>query len=69
MAYAHDIGNGQRLLVENDGDHAQVALSSGDSANSKISVSKTAKFPDKSPPGDDLCRKLSNRDGFLSISL
>jgi hypothetical protein len=31
MTYTHDIGNGQRLLVENDGDHTQVALSSGDS--------------------------------------
>ena len=31
MAYTHDLGNGQRLLVENDGDDTQVALSSGDS--------------------------------------
>ena len=31
MAYACDIGNGQRLLVQNDGDNTQVALSSGDS--------------------------------------
>ena len=31
MTYAHDIGNGQRLLVQNDGDDTQVALSSGDS--------------------------------------
>ena len=31
MTYMHDIGNGQRLLVENDGDNTQVALSSGDS--------------------------------------
>src|ERR1700738_1189861 len=31
MTYVCDIGNGQRLLVENDGDDTQVALSSGDS--------------------------------------
>jgi hypothetical protein len=31
MVYACDIGNGQRLLVQNDGDNTQVALSSGDS--------------------------------------
>jgi hypothetical protein len=31
MTYAYDLGNGQRLLVENDGNNSQVALSSGDS--------------------------------------
>ena len=31
MAYACDIGNRQRLLVQNDGDSTQVALSSGGS--------------------------------------
>ena len=31
MAYSCDIGNGQRLLVQNEGDNTQVALSSGDS--------------------------------------
>ena len=31
MTYAYDLGNGQRLLVQNDGDNTQVALSSGDS--------------------------------------
>jgi len=31
MTYAHDHGNGQRLLVENEGDDTQVALSSGGS--------------------------------------
>lgn len=31
MTYSHDLGNGQRLLVQNDGDDTQVALSSGDS--------------------------------------
>jgi hypothetical protein len=31
MTYACDIGNGQQLLVQNDGDDTQVAMSSGDS--------------------------------------
>src|SRR5271165_4043753 len=31
MTYAYDLGNGQRLLVQNDGDNTQVVLSSGDS--------------------------------------
>jgi hypothetical protein len=31
MTYSCDIGNGQQLLVQNDGDDTQVALSSGDS--------------------------------------
>jgi hypothetical protein len=31
MTYAYDDGNGQRLLVENDGDDTRAALSSGDS--------------------------------------
>ena len=31
MTYSYDLGNGQRLLVQNDGDNTQVALSSGDS--------------------------------------
>jgi len=31
MTYASDIGNGQQLLVQNDGDDTQVAMSSGDS--------------------------------------
>src|ERR1700720_4234708 len=31
MTYARDLGNGQRLLVQNEGDDTQVASSSGDS--------------------------------------
>jgi hypothetical protein len=31
MTYACKIGNGQRRLVQNDGDDTRVALSSGDS--------------------------------------
>ena len=31
MTYAYDVGNGQRLLVQNDGDDTRVALNSGDS--------------------------------------
>jgi hypothetical protein len=31
MTYACNIGNGQQLLIQNDGDNTQVALSSGDS--------------------------------------
>jgi hypothetical protein len=30
LTYAHDLGNGEWLLVQNDGDNTQVALSSGD---------------------------------------
>jgi hypothetical protein len=33
MTYAYDLGNGQRLLVQNDGDNTQVVLSSGDSGH------------------------------------
>jgi hypothetical protein len=29
MTYAYDLGNGHRLLVENDGDDTQATLSSG----------------------------------------
>ena len=31
MTYAHDVGNGQQLLIENDGDNTQFVLSGGDS--------------------------------------
>jgi hypothetical protein len=42
MTHAHDLGNGQRLLVQNDGVDTEVALSSGDAAGSSDDVDRSA---------------------------
>ena len=61
MTYAHDIGNGQRLLVENDGDNTQVALSSGDSGQQQnqstgFSTGEWSKPPELfAPPKTSFC--------------
>jgi hypothetical protein len=74
MTYTHDIGNGQRLLVENDGDHAQVALSSGDSGqqqnqSTSFNTGKWSKPPELFRTGDDIVLRLESKSGDQFISV
>ena len=66
MAYAHDIGNGQRLLVENDGDDTQVALSSGDSGQQQnqstgFNTGKWSKPPELFRSSEKLVLRLKSK--------
>src|ERR1700722_17603559 len=74
MTYAYDLGNGQRLLVENDGDNAQVALSSGDSGQQQnqsagFNTGKWSKSPELFRTTDDLVLRLESKSGFQFISV
>ncbi len=51
MTYAYDLENGQRLMVENEGDNTIVALSSGDegqqqSQSTGFTTGKWSKTPE-----------------------
>jgi hypothetical protein len=74
MTYAYDLGNGQRLLVENDGDNAQVALSSGDSGQQQnqsagFNTGKWSKPPELFRTGDDLVLRLESKGGVQFVSV
>jgi hypothetical protein len=74
MTYTHDIGNGQRLLVENDGDNTQVALSSGDSGQQQnqsagFNTGKWSKPPELFRTGDDIVLRVESKSGFQFISI
>jgi hypothetical protein len=74
MTYTHDIGDGQRLLVENDGDNAQVALSSGDSGQQQnqsagFNTGKWSKPPELFRTTDDLVLRLESKSGVQFISV
>ena len=74
MTYTHDIGNGQRLLVENDGDDTQVALSSGDSGqqqnqSTSFNTGKWSKPPELFRTTDDLVLRLESKSGVQFISV
>jgi hypothetical protein len=74
MTYTHDIGNGQRLLVENDGDDTQVALSSGDSGQQQnqsagFNTGKWSKPPELFRTGDKIVLRLESRRDVQFVSV
>ncbi len=74
MTYAHDIGNGQRLLVENDGDNTQVALSSGDSGQQQnqstgFSTGEWSKPPELYRTAENLVLRLESKSGVEFIGI
>jgi hypothetical protein len=74
MTYMHDIGNGQRLLVENDGDNTQVALSSSDSGQQQnqsagFNTGKWSKPPELLRTGDDIVLRLESKSGVKFVSV
>jgi hypothetical protein len=74
MAYACDIGNGQRLLVQNDGDNTQVALSSSDSGQEQnqstgFSTGKSSKAPELLRISENLVLRLESKSGVEFIGV
>ena len=72
MAYACDIGNGQRLLVQNDGDNTQVALSSGDSGQKQnqstgFTTGEWSKPPELFRTREKLVLRLEGKNGVQFI--
>jgi hypothetical protein len=73
MAYSCDIGNGQRLLVQNDGDDKHVALSGGDSGqrqnqSSGFTTGEWSKPPECFGPAKTLFSGLRAKMAFsLSV--
>src|SRR3984893_4604744 len=74
MTYTYDLGNGQRLLVENDGDDTQVALSSGDSGqqqnqSTSFNTGKWSKPPELFRTGDDIVLRLESKSGVEFVGV
>jgi hypothetical protein len=74
MTYAHDLGNGQRLLVQNDGDNTQVALSSGDSGQQQnqstgFSTGEWSKPPELFRTGENLVLRLESKSGVEFVGV
>ena len=74
MAYACDIGNGQRLLVQNDGDNTQVALSSGDSGQKQnqstgFSTGEWSKPPELFRTRGNLVLRLEGKNGVQFVGV
>ena len=74
MAYACDIGNGQRLLVQNDGDNTQVALSSGDSGQKQnqstgFTSGEWSKPPELFRTREKLVLRLEGKNGVQFIGV
>jgi hypothetical protein len=74
MAYACDIGNGQRLLVQNDGDNTQVALSSGDSGqkqnqSTSFTTGEWSKPPELFRTRENLVLRLEGKNGVQFIEI
>jgi hypothetical protein len=74
MAYACDIGNGQRLLVQNDGDNTQVALSSGDSGQKQnqsagFTTGEWSKPPELFRTRENLVLRLEGKNGVQFIGV
>ena len=74
MAYTYDLGNGQRLLLENDGDDTQVALSSGDSGQRQnqstgFNTGEWSKPPELFRTGDDIVLRLESKSGVEFVSV
>jgi hypothetical protein len=74
MTYTHDIRNGQRLLVENDGHDTQVALSSGDSGQQQnqsagFKTGRWSKPPELFRTTEDLVLRLESKSGVQFVSV
>jgi hypothetical protein len=74
MTYTYDLGNGQRLLVENDGDNSQVALSSGDSGQQQnqsagFNTGEWSKPPELFRTKDDLVLRLESKSGVQFVGV
>jgi hypothetical protein len=74
MTYTHDIGNGQRLLVQNDGDNTQVALSSGDSGQQQnqstgFKTGEWSKPPELFRTTENLVLRLESKNGARFITI
>ena len=74
MTYTYDLGNGQRLLVQNDGDNTQVALSSGDSGQQQnqstgFSTGEWSKPPELFRTAENLVLRLESKSGVEFIGV
>jgi hypothetical protein len=74
MTYAYDLGNGQRLLVENDRDDTQVALSSADSGQQQnqstgFNTGKWSKPPELFRSSEKLVLRLESKSGVKFIGI
>jgi hypothetical protein len=74
MTYACDIGNGQRLLVENDGDDTQVALSSGDAGQQQnqttgFSTGNWSKPPELFRTSENLVLRVESKSDVKFIRI
>ena len=74
MTYAYDLGNGQRLLVQNEGDDTQIALSSGGSGQQQnqstgFSTGAWSRPPQLFRTPENLVLRIESKSGpkFISI--
>ena len=74
MTYAYDLGNGQRLLVQNEGDDTQVASSSSDSGQQQnqstgFNTGGWSKPPELFRTSDNLVLRIESKSGLKFISI
>ena len=74
MTYTHDLRNGQRLLVQNDGDKTRVALSSGDSdqqqnQSTSFGTGEWSKPPELFRTAQNLVLRLESKNGVEFIGV
>lgn len=74
MAYSCDIGNGQRLVVQNDGDDTHVALSSGDSGQQQnqstgFTTGEWAKPPELFRTCGNIFLRVEGKNGVRFIAV
>ena len=74
MSYSHDLGNGQRLLVQNDGDKTQLALSSGDSGQQQsqstaFNTGRWSKPPELFRTAEHLILRLESKSAVEFIGV
>ena len=74
MAFSCDIGNGHRLLVQNDSDNTHVALSSGDSGQKQnqstgFTTGEWSKAPELFRTRENLVLRLEGKNGVQFIGI
>jgi len=74
MTYAYVLGNGQRLLVQNDGDNTQVVLSSGDSGQQQnqstgFNTDEWSKPPELFHSSENLVLRIESKSGVEFIAV
>ena len=74
MTYAYDLGNGQRLLVQNDGDDTRVALTSGDPGQQQnqstgFNTGGWSKPPELFRTPENLVLRLESKSGVEFIGV